>query len=989
MAARAMERALLFTDVVDSTRLTERLGDARAAQLWAAHDRKARELLAAHGVREVERTDGFFLLFDRAADAASFALAYHEALAELGMKARVGLHVGPVSVHENAPDDVARGAKRVEVEGLAKPIAARVLALAGGGQTLMTRAARDALAGTVPEGAEIRRHDYYRFKGIDAPIEIFELGVRGGSPFLPPRDADKAYRVVRSGDAWRPAREVHHNLPAERDVFVGRGAELVALAARLDAGARLVTVQGPGGTGKTRLVRRYGLTWLGDWPGGVYFCDLSDAHSLHAIHFAVARALDVPLGREDPAVQLGHAIAARGRCLVILDNFEQVVEHAAATVGVWLDCAPGAAFLVTSREKLHLRGEETFAIEPLPLAEDAIELFQLRARAQCPGFVVNEGNRADVAEVVRLVDGLPLAIELAAARVRVLSPAQIVQRMRDRFALLAGARGAAARQATLRAAIDWSWDLLAPWEKDAFAQCSVFEGGFTLEAAEAVVDLARWPEAPPVMDVIHALTDKSLLRTWIPWAHDRYAFEEPFFGMYLSIHDYSAGKLEACGGGARAAAEARHGACFAAFGEDHAIEAMFLEGGVRRRREIALEVDNLVVACRRAVSRGDATVAAATLRAVCDVLELTGPYGLGIALGAQVLAIDGIAAPARARALAARAMPLRRSGRIDESGAALEQALALHRGLGDRQREAHVMLMLGNLRRDQGRIDEARTLQEGALALTREIGYRRAEGQALGNLGIIHGEQSRLPEARAHFEQALAIHREVGNRYIEGIDTSNLGNVFRAAGRLDEAWDCYQNALAIDREVGNRRDEGIVMANLGLLSADLDRHEEARALYAAAITIAREVGDRRFEGYVLGSLSTLLSDQGCVEDAMAECERALDIHRAVGNRHQEGVALGTLGGLLAKLGRIDEARDRLRAGDALLREVGDRFGRASLLCEWASVEATAGANAAANDVLAQAACALDEAGAGLDCEPGRRLASLRDRLNRATDAAAS
>ncbi len=202
-----MERALLFTDVVDSTRLTEQLGDARAARLWAAHDRKARELLAAHGVREVERTDGFFLLFDRAADAASFALAYHEALAELGMKARVGLHVGPVSVHENAPEDVARGAKRVEVEGLAKPIAARVLALAGGGQTLVTTAAREALAGTVPEGAEIRRHGYYRFKGIDAPIEIFELGVRGRSPFVPPRDADKAYRVVRSGTpGGRPAR---------------------------------------------------------------------------------------------------------------------------------------------------------------------------------------------------------------------------------------------------------------------------------------------------------------------------------------------------------------------------------------------------------------------------------------------------------------------------------------------------------------------------------------------------------------------------------------------------------------------------------------------------------------------------------------------------------------------------------------------------------------------------------------------------------------
>ena len=215
-----------------------------------------------------------------------------------------------------------------------------------------------------------------------------------------------------------------------------------------------------------------------------------------------------------------------------------------ATLGHWLDRAPDAAFIVTSRERLHLTGEEIFPIEPLPLEMDAIDLFATRAHAQRPDFVLNEGNRAAVAEVVRLLDGLPLAIELAAARVRVLSPAQLVERMRDRFSVLAGARGAAARQATLRAAIDWSWDLLAPWEQAAFAQCAIFEGGFTLEAAEAVLDLSRWPQAPSTMDVVQALADKSLLRTWIPAEESRYAIEEPYFGMYISIHEYAAEKLD-------------------------------------------------------------------------------------------------------------------------------------------------------------------------------------------------------------------------------------------------------------------------------------------------------------------------------------------------------------------------------------------------------------------------------------------------------------
>ena len=188
-------------------------------------------------------------------------------------------------------------------------------------------------------------------------------------------------------------------------------------------------------------------------------------------------------------------------------------------------------------------GEELLPLEPLPVKMDAIDLFVARARAQMPDFVLGDGNRAAVAEAVRLLDGLPLAIELAAARVRVLSPAQLVAKLRDRFQVLAGSRGASARQATLRAAIDWSWDLLAPWEQAAFAQCSVFEGGFTLEAAEAVLDLSPWPDAPPAMDAIQALVDKSLLRTWVPAERGRYDIEEPYFGMYISIHEYAEEKL--------------------------------------------------------------------------------------------------------------------------------------------------------------------------------------------------------------------------------------------------------------------------------------------------------------------------------------------------------------------------------------------------------------------------------------------------------------
>ncbi len=237
------------------------------------------------------------------------------------------------------------------------PITARVMALARGGQTLLTAAAREALGGTLSEAARIESHGYYQFKGVEEPVEVFELGERDAAAFAPPPDVDKAYRVVRADDFWRAVREVRHNLPAERDAFVGRIGGAPRPRGASGRGCALVTVLGPGGTGKTRFVRRYGRVWLGDWPGGVYFCDLSEARSLDGIFFAVASALGVPLGKEDPAVQLGHAIAGRGRCLVILDNFEQVVQHAPGDA--WPLARPSrseAAFVVTSRERLQLAG---------------------------------------------------------------------------------------------------------------------------------------------------------------------------------------------------------------------------------------------------------------------------------------------------------------------------------------------------------------------------------------------------------------------------------------------------------------------------------------------------------------------------------------------------------------------------------------------------------------------------------------------------------
>ncbi len=988
----AVARALLLTDVVDSTRLTEALGDVRMSEVWATHDRVARDLMVVHGGREIDRADGFLILFERAADAGAYALAYHRALADLSarhglaFKARAGLHVGEVVLRENPPEDVRRGAKPLEVEGVAKSLAARVMTLAHGGQTLLTPAACVGLERQLPAGAELESHGHYRMKGLIDPLELYELGVAGEAPFVPPADGAKVHRVVRAGELWQPVKEVPHALPAERDAFVGRQAELLELSRRVDGGARLVTVLGPGGTGKTRLVRRYGWTWLGDWPGGVWFADLAEARSVDGIASAVGGALEVPLGKGDPIVQLGHAIAGRGRCLVVLDNFEQAVKHAEATVGRWLERAVDAAFVVTSREVLHVKGEVVMPLEPLDPDHAGLELFEVRARAQKPGFSLDPAGLREVREVVRLLDGMPLAIELAAARARVLSPAQILERMEDRFRLLTGARGAAGRQATLRAAIDWSWGLLEPSEQEALAQVSVFAGGFTMAAAEAVLAFAG-PGAPWAMDVVQSLVDKSLLRSWTPGSSARrMAIEEPYFGMYMSIQEYAREKLRtegaiegASGAGAERAAESRHGAYFARFGSEQALESLDQHGGVARRRALGLELENLLSAAGRAHSRGDGGTAAAAFLAAWAVLDLQGPFTAAIELGRAVLALHRLDPAERSRVETSVSIALRMAGRMVEARRSFDEALASVRAARDRRREGIVLGHLGVLHMEQGRIDEARTHLESAVAIHREVGNRRFEGIVLGNLGVLHMDLG-LTEAEQYLEQALVVHREIGNRRYQGIVLGSLGNLHKRQGRFDESRQSYEAALEVHREVGNRRFEGIALGNLGDLHMQQERQDEARAYFASALAIHREVGNRRSEGISLGNLGLLHMAEARLEEARAHFEAALTIAREFGDRHFEGAFLGYLGALELRLGNREQSRDAFARGEPMLREVGDRIELGKLLCSRGELELALGDLGAASAALAEAEALAAATQALSDCELSREIARLRQAL---------
>ena len=973
----AADATLLFTDIVDSTSTTQRLGDERAAALWSEHDRRARGLLRQHRGREIGRTDGLLMLFESAADAALYALNYHAETAAIGLAARAGMHVGPVVLRETSDDHVALGAKRTEADGLALPFASRLMALARGGQTLLTAAAKAALdpAG-LGTAVEIRSHGHYRLKGIDEPVAVFEIGRTAHCSFVPPSDNDKSYRVVRRGELWQPVRDILHFLPAEPDSFVGRTADLATIARHFSEGARLLTLLGPGGTGKTRLAIRYGHGALGEWPGGIWFCDLSDASSLDGIHYATASALGVRLGSGDAGMQLTETIAGRGRCLVILDNFEQVAQHASATIGRWLD-SPDAAFMVTTRERLHVAGEVVQGVEPLPFDGPAIDLFVARARAVRHDFAPDDAQRSTIVEIVKLLDGLPLAIELAAARIAVLAPSQLLERLRDRFKLLAGRRGVS-RQATLRAAIDWSWQLLATWEQAALEQCSVFEGGFTLAAAEGVVDLSSWPDAPPTIDVMQALVDKSLLRRWIPdSALPRHDIDEPYFGMYLSIHEYAAQKCGARGDVYLRGAEQRHGRYYAAFGTDEALEALFAHGGIERMRALRRELDNLAAAAHRAIVRADGACAVACYRAVWEVLAMQGPFGVAVALGDEILAMPGLEGPLAEQARLVQTEALTRVGGTEGIEARLTEALGRVRVIGDRKLEMRILGRLGNVCLWAGRVDEARTYYEAALEGARAIGHPMFEGRMHGNLAIAYHESGRLDDAAAQYESALTIARNIGNRRDEAITLCNLADLLGARGFTERARQTFSAALALLRELGDRDTEAVTLQQLGEYELSQGLVDEAMNTLRAALELSRVIGNTRVYGQVLRGFGAALLARGEHDEARSAFEQALAIARTSSNRRIEANCIASLGDLALCQDRHAEAAELLAEAETLLREIDDRPLLADLLCTRGLVDLKLGDRAAAQAALSEARQVAADMRVGDASTLGRAIERLR------------
>ena len=635
--------------------------------------------------------------------------------------------------------------------------------------------------------------------------------------------------------------------------FIGRTGELARLDELFAGGARVVTILGPPGIGKTRLAQRFA-----DERTGSRFVDLTEARD------------------EDDLVRLA-AVDASSDALIVLDNFEQLVDSA-PLIARWLDDAPLLRVLVTSREQLRTHGEAVLNLEPLA-SGDAVQLFVERA----PNFELSADDTPFVDRIVRRLEGIPLAIELAASRTRVLSPAQLADRLDKQFDVLtSGVRGASARHATLRNAINWSWSLLSAEEQSALAQCSVFRGGFPLAAAEAVIDLSDRPDAAPLLDVLQGLTEKSLLRTF------RFQ-DQARFALYESIREFAGERLGESN--LRGPTIFRHSAHYARMSREIGVRVV-APSGLSFVGQLQVELDNLVYALESMLDQDDTLRRAAYMGwkntlSLQDIVSGRGKLGAFdvlrdaaldlkqaaddedyVRLRAETLRIIGtyygaFGRPDDARVYFERALEASRAcgdhvrarvlyglgtlnlavGELDEGRRALDDARAICERERDKALLGHVLAQFGNLQLRQGRPDAAATSFEQSLSLARERGDERDEALLLGNLGIARQEQGKLEDARACFERSLALHRANDDALHAGGALGYLGTVAHERGDYDQALEHYEEALAEARSAGARRSEALFLCWMGSVFASCGRPDAARATFEIADSKARDVGD--------------------------------------------------------------------------------------------------------------------------------------------------
>jgi predicted ATPase/class 3 adenylate cyclase len=896
----------LFTDIEGSTRLLQQLGD-RYSRVFEECRRLLRAAFQEWNGHEVDtQGDAFFVAFARATDAVSaavdglHALAVHSWTEDVVVRVRMGLHTGE-------PQLSSEGYIGIDVHH-----GARVMSAGHGGQVLLSQATRDLVVHQLPGGVSLRDMGEHRLKDLQRPVHLFQLVIAG----LP---AD--FPSLKTLDIYP------NNLPIQPTPLIGREKEVASLGQLLRrVDVRLVTLTGPGGTGKTRLALQVAAE-LSDlkWRG-IYFVDLAPVSDSAQVIPTIASTLGLREERGRSPLECLKEEIDQNRVLLLLDNFEQVLDAAVQVSELLVACSQ-LKIMVTSRAVLRVRAEREFAVPTLRLPDsaqmpdlealmqyEAIVLFLQRTQAVAPEFRLTDMNAPVVVEIVRRLDGLPLAIELAAARMKLLSPEALLARLNQPLQVLtSGARDVAARQHTLRNTIAWSYNLLDAQEQELFRRLSDFVGGCTLEAIE-VVNGVLGHATGLILDIVASLVDKSLLRR-----REQGKGEEPRLAMLETIREYGLELLGASG--EMKAVRKAHAVYFMELSERADLERASDSPEWLDRLE--QEHDNLRAAMHWSLEdmEGCKEIALRLGGALRTFWYSRGYLSEGLDfLERALVGSDEVEEPMRAAALYAAARLYEVRGDYDRAEPFLVQSLALYRELGNPARIAYALHLQADIAWRRGILDMARSLAEESLAVFRELGDRGAIASLLLHLGALAADQGEYARARDLLEESLAINRELGDK---GSIADSLFNLARAnffsGSELGAARVLLEESLSLFRQLSDKESIGYCLCLLGLLTLEQGDVTTARSLVEQSVALFKE--RRQAHGMALSTsaMAMVIAAQGDNAVARALYDAALTEARKAGDKLIIASGLEGLSRVLVALGEYERAV-QLRAAAETLRE---------------------------------------------------------------------